>query len=77
MLSINMYSAGITMISPRVNTSIARHQANSDWAREKPSRPARNNAMPASSQGISWRLLMRRPITYCRAMTVTALVATK
>ncbi|MNC81207.1 hypothetical protein D3C75_1342660 [compost metagenome] len=73
---MNMYSAGITMISPKVNTSIARHQASNDPAREKPSKPARNMAMPASSQGNSRRLLMRRPIRYCRAITVTALVAT-
>ncbi|MNC44655.1 hypothetical protein D3C75_935720 [compost metagenome] len=72
-----MYSAGITMISPRVNTSIARHHASAEPARAKPSSPAMNRPMPASSQGIRrWRL-MRRPIRYCRAITVTALVVTR
>ena len=48
-----MYSAGITMISPRVNTSIARHQPTAEPAREKPSKPRTNSAMPAISQGIT------------------------
>ncbi|MNN01712.1 hypothetical protein D3C81_1143390 [compost metagenome] len=74
---MNMYSAGITMISPRVNTSIARHHIGTVSAQEKPSSPAMNRPIPASSQGIRrWRLI-RRPIRYCRAITVMALVVTR
>ncbi|MNV84129.1 hypothetical protein D3C71_1779850 [compost metagenome] len=74
---MNMYSAGITMISPSVNTSIARHQASTEPASAKPSKPAMNRPMPANSHGIRrWRLI-RRPIRYCKAMTVTALVVTR
>ncbi|MNT67431.1 hypothetical protein D3C72_2055720 [compost metagenome] len=74
MKSINIYSTGFTMISPRVNIAMARIQSQSDCpASQKPISPRMKNSVPSASQRsiFSWR--MPRLSRYCRAMTIQAL----
>ena len=48
---MNMYSTGITMISPRVNTAIAASHSQTAWpAIIKPSSPTMKNSVPSASQ---------------------------
>ncbi|MNP66494.1 hypothetical protein D3C76_1622100 [compost metagenome] len=74
---MNMYSAGNTMISPRVKMAMDSTQSMTLVERANPPSPSRNMLKPAASQRFSWRWEILRPIRYCRLITMTALVVTR